>query len=609
MKRDVLSAWQRYQNSLEYMTQIGVANNAKKYVDLYEGRQWPDPTELTRNMPRPVINIIKMICRNKKAGILSSPVALRFKTDDVNQNMDEFNRFAEYIATEMDLQAADSEAMDDALIKGTGCWHFFWDESLRGKRGNIDGGLSVEIIDPLNYHVANPNQKDEQKQAWIIISTREELAAVIERTPTKYRENIKANESDSPYQEVEEEHSQYVTILTEYFRNKNGAVYWQKHTESGAITDEMPMTPTSEEGEDVFSGKIFDVYPVVSFAWDRRDKSYLGIGEVEGLEHNQKAINLIMALQLLKVQNESFGKWLVKEDALEGQAIDNSIMQVLIDHSKLGDGVKKIAETPISGMPMNISDGLLEQTRIVTGATEVMSGEVIGKGMSGAAIATLQAQAMKPLEEKQKAFWRAKQRQGIILAEFFKFYYESKPFSYEEKDADGQDKAIASVFDGREYVDSEIHVTVQAGAATAFSEGGDIAMLEALLAKDIISKTTFIDAYPENALSNKQRIQDAFAREEEGQVAQLTQAVQTLQAQIEKAADIIKAQSETVDKAALLVAENQRLKEQIITLGAEFTQKIESANQKIAETNTDAALFAQTIEQMLGRADKGNSGQ
>ena len=120
-------------------------------------------------------------------------------------------------------------------------------------------------------------KRTSKSKSWII-STREELAAVIERTPTKYRENIKANESDSPYQEVEEEHSQYVTILTEYFR-KNGAVYWQ-HTESGAITS---RTPTGEEGEDVFSGKIFDVYPVVSFAWDRRDKSYLGIGEVEGL--------------------------------------------------------------------------------------------------------------------------------------------------------------------------------------------------------------------------------------------------------------------------------------------------------------------------------------
>ena len=237
------------------------------------------------------------------------------------------------------------------------------------------------------------------------------------------------------------------------------------------------------------------------------------------MEHNQKAINLIMALQLVEGSERILWQMAVKEDALEGPSNRQQHNASSYRPFKARQRRAENSETPISGMPMRISEGLLEQTRIVTGATEVMSGEVIGKGMSGAAIATLQAQAMKPLEEKQKAFWRAKQRQGIILAEFFKFYYESKPFSYEEKDADGQDKAIASVFDGREYVGSEIHVTVQAGAATAFSEGGDIAMLEALLAKDIISKTTFVEAYPDNALSNKQRIQDAFAREEEGQVA------------------------------------------------------------------------------------------
>ena len=607
MKRDVLPAWQRYQNSLEYMGQIGISTNAPKYVDLVEGRQWPPKTEISKNMPRPVINIIKMICRNKKAGILSSPVALRFRTADDKIDMDEFNRFGEYIAKEIDLEAVDSEVVEDAEVKGTGVWHFYWDSNAAGKRGNIDGGMVVEAIDPLNYHVANPNVKDEQKQAWLMISSREELQSLLERTETKYKQNVAANESDSPYQEVEQEHSKYVTVLTEYYRD-NGAVYWQKHTKAGEITDPIPMTPKAEGGGDVFN-KIFDVYPVVAFAWDRRDKSYLGISEVEGLEHNQKAINLGVALQLLKVQNETFGKWIVAEDALQDQEINNEIMQVLTDHSKLGNGIRKVAESPISGTPSQIIEGLLDMTRVVTGATEVMSGEVIGKGMSGAAIATLQAQAMKPLEEKQKAFWRAKQRQGMIMAEFFKFYYDGKKFSYNEKDENGTDTPKANTFNGKDYADTEIQVIVQAGAATAYSEGGDIAMLEALVAKGMISKTTFIEAYPDNALSNKQRIQEAFAREEQGQIAELTKTVQVLQAQIEKAADIIKAQSETVDKAALLVAENQRLKEQIITLGAEFTQKITSANQKIAETNTDAALFAQTIEQMLARADKGNTGQ
>lgn len=612
---DKRSAWDRYQDSISYMTQIGIKDKAPKYVDLYEGRQWPSATELTRNMPRPVINIIKMISRNKKAGVLSSPVALHFTTDNVELKTEQFDRFYEYISREMELEEKDAEQIDDAIKKGTMACHFYWDKSKAGKRGNIDGGLECETIEPLNVHVANPNEKDIQKQKWIIISSREEVEAVLAGTDEKYKNNVVADESESAYKEVESDQVKYLTVLTEYFRDKNGEVFWQKHTKNGEISEAVSMTPSllspegiseAEDGlpdnpnEKPIRKNTFSFYPVVIGQWDNRDKSYLGIGEVESLEHNQKAINLGMALQLLKVQNEAFGKWLVKEDALQGQKITNEISQVITDYSKLGDGVKKIAETPISGTPMGIIDGLLEQTRMVTGATEVMSGEVIGAGMSGAAIATLQAQALKPIEEKQKMFWRYKQRQGLIMAEFFKFYYEERPFTYTKKDNLGKEKLEKDIFNGSDYVDSDFRVIVQAGAAAAFSESGDIAMLENLSAKGLISAKTLVDAYPDNALSNKKQIKEAFDRAEQEQVAQLTTTIETLQAQMQKAAEIIKAQSETVERATTLVQENQRLKEQIIALGAEFSQKIDEANKQLTETTADAAKFAQIIAKQAG---------
>lgn len=612
MKR---SAWDRYQDSLTYMTQLGIKDKAPKWVDLYEGRQWPASTELTKNMPRPVINIIKMISRNKKAGVLSSPVSLHFTTDNVDLDTEQFDRFYEYISREMELEEKDADQIEDAIKKGTMASHFYWDKSKAGKRGNIDGGLECETIDPFNVHVANPNEKDIQKQKWIIISSREEVDAVLEGVDAKYKDMVVADESESIYNEIENDQVKYVTVLTEYFRDKSGEVFWQKHTKNGEISKPISMTPTllSPEGiEEAHDGlpdnpketaakrTAFGWYPVVIGQWDDRDKSYLGIGEVESLEHNQKALNLGMALQLLKVQNEAFGKWLVKEDALQGQKITNEISQVITDHSKLGDGVKKITETPISGTPMGIIEGLLEQTRMVTGATEVMSGEVIGAGMSGAAIATLQAQALKPIEEKQKMFWRYKQRQGLIMAEFFKHYYEGRSFTYTKKDELGKEKLKADVFNGSDYSSSDFRVIVQAGAAAAFSESGDIAMLESLAQKGLISAKTMIDAYPDSALSNKRQIKEAFDRAEQEQVAQLTTTIETLQAQMQKAAEIIKAQSETVERATTLVQENQRLKNEIIALGAEFTTKIMDANKQLLETTEDAAKFAKIIAAQAG---------
>jgi len=617
MKREDGDAWKRYQNSLTYLSQIGLKAGAPRFVDMYEGRQWPPVTELTRNMPRPVINIIKMVARNKKSGVLSSPVKLHYKTDS-KSDTEKIDHFAEYIAKEIELEERDSEAIDDKIKKGTCCWHFYWDKSAAGKRGNTDGAVAVEIIEPLNVHLANPNEKDEQKQKWIIISSREEWDAVEAKTPKKYKDKLVTTASDSAYQETEQEGTKYITILTEYFRDKTGAVFFQKHTKAGAISDPTPMTPQvveqmglmeAEDGlpdadseiETPTSTRVFERYPVVIGVWDERDKSAYGIGEVESLEHNQKAINLGMALQLLKIQHEAFGKWLVKEDALVGQEINNSIAQVLIDHSKLGDGVKKIAETPISGTPMNIINGLLEQTRMVTGATEVMTGEIIGANMSGAAIATLQAQAMKPIEEKQKSFWRDKQRQGLILAEFFRFYYDNREFSYEEKDADGKVEQKTDTFIGSEYMEGDFRVVVEAGAAATFSESGDIAMLEQLLAKGLISGQTFAEAYPDSALSNKTKIREAMEREQQSQLSQLTQQMQQMQMQMEKAAEVMKAQSETVDKAATVISENRRLKAELIALQAEYTEKINQANQGLMEAQTDAAAFAEQLMALAGQ--------
>ena len=59
---NVTDIWKEYKNGLEYQGKIGIRENIPKYVDFYEGKQWPAPTENTKNLPRPVANIIKMIC-------------------------------------------------------------------------------------------------------------------------------------------------------------------------------------------------------------------------------------------------------------------------------------------------------------------------------------------------------------------------------------------------------------------------------------------------------------------------------------------------------------------------------------------------------------------
>ena len=115
---ETTSLWRDYEHGRAYQVRCGLAKNIPRFVKFYEGDQWPPATKNTKNLPRPVVNIIKFICRNKKSAILSVPVRTVFKTEDPLADMERFNRFADYIQKEMGMEALDKKAIDDAVKKG-----------------------------------------------------------------------------------------------------------------------------------------------------------------------------------------------------------------------------------------------------------------------------------------------------------------------------------------------------------------------------------------------------------------------------------------------------------------------------------------------------------
>ena len=170
--------WEDYENGLKYKSAMELGTKLPLFVRFYEGDQWPPPTKNTRNLPRPVINLVKMICRAKKSAILSTPIRLVYTAEDESANTERFNRFAEYIAKELGQEGLDKQAIHDGVIKGSYFYHYYWDAEARGKDGVREGALRGEIIDPLNIFFANPRERDEQKQKWILVRSREEVSSV-----------------------------------------------------------------------------------------------------------------------------------------------------------------------------------------------------------------------------------------------------------------------------------------------------------------------------------------------------------------------------------------------------------------------------------------------
>ncbi|MBQ8357088.1 MAG: hypothetical protein IJX39_04695 [Clostridia bacterium] len=607
-----------------YQTEMGFVQSFPKFVDFFEGRQWPAATRNTKNLPRPVFNCTKMIGRNKKSAILSVPGKIVYHAENDSPRVQLFNAFAEYIQKELRQEALDKDAIDDGVKKGSYHYHYYWDAEARGMDATERGALRCEVVDPLKIFFADPTCRDEQRQKWILIAQRREVDAVRALADADMnRDEICADENgENHYGEKEQGGDKLCTVLTRYFR-VNGEVWWERSTKSVLINAPRPLKPDvagalsemqsdgqedggskpppygKDLGGNASSAPVggFTLYPIVSGSYERREGSIYGIGEVEGILPVQKSINLLFALLILNNQQVAWGKYLVHPQALHGQRLTNEPGQVVTDYSPGFNGIKKLSEQVMQSQPIELATTMLNLLRSVSGATEVMTGETVGSNMSGAAIAALQAQAQQPVEELRETFWQVKIKQGLVLAEFFKHYYAGKHFTYPDKAADGTEQTLEATFDGSEYADLAFDVTVEATKGSKSSTAGDINMLDSALASKAIDFETYVTIFPEDAISHKKELLEALQRMKQGENAQLKAQLEQMQAALQQMQTEMAERQKAVDSVQRVVQENQKLKEAYATLYTEATQKINIANAVIRKMQADGMEVARDAQE------------
>lgn len=530
--------WNDWQKGLEYQKKLRLKETCEQCIDFFEGRQWPQATERTKNMPRPVINLIEYIVNGKKANILSSKISVVYKPLIYSQEESElategassFTSFANHIRKEIKQEDLDNQAILDGLIKGPYIFHYFWDKEKKTGMAKFDGGLNGQIIDCLSIVFANPKQKDEQKQKWIIIQSRENvetLKSIAKKngiTKTELELITADDDTEKNYNAEEQDGEEYATVLTRYFR-KNGEVYYTKSTQSMIIQEETPLTPdaqkikleldeetnkTNEDKEQVDIDKPentkfkMTLYPIVVDSYKEREKSIYGRGEVEQIIPAQRSINFNYAMMQMASQNMGWPKVLMRPRALQGKSITNTPGEIITDYSPNFDGIRYMTPPTFSSMPLTIADKLIEGTRMVTGATEVANGEVLGKNMSGSAIVALQTQAKVPIEDMQKRFWRAHEKIARIWEQFFKAYYRfDVPYSVESEN--GQE---VNSFNGSIYQNMDFETTIDVGPGSAYSESLSINLLEQALQREDINFDDYIDLYPETAMPFKAKLKE-----------------------------------------------------------------------------------------------------
>lgn len=629
--------WEMWQNCSSYMDSKALFDIVDRCTKFFEGSHWGNTKGKTKDLPRVTINQVEMITNSKVAGILQNNIKTTFYSDEAPDRAEELTRFNAYIEKEMKFNEICASVVEDGAIVGGSPVYFYWDEDAIGKHGEYKGGLRCEQLDILSLGVHNPKELDIQKQKWIILKTRQEVEEVKKLCEDKTKTHlICADEEEKKLSDTEEqEGSELCTVLTRFFRI-NGEVYFEKATKNVMIHGARPLNPNKislqdddliEDGSrDNLSDKpktksdtnrqnyMFSLYPVELYVYKKKKGCIYGRGEVEPIIMNNKAINFSFAMIAKSIEDIGFGQVVAKKGALEpGDRITNDPTKILIDkYAGAGQGLYSLNKQPFPAQVPTAISAIMDSTRSVTGATEVMTGETVGTNQSGTSIAYLQQQAQRPLNKLTERYKRFRERCAEIMAQFYILFYKDKKYTYKKDDVDNfktpQEQmmelngvvskvpnTVTERFNGSEYEDLDFDITCEAGTGSEWSELSELNMLELALTNGQIDFKTFLKAYPSHLITNKEVLLAGIKETEKGLVAQLQQSNVALQQQLKQCQEYIKQSNQTINNASNLIKRNRELEQYISNLQGEYTNKVNAMNQINSEVTQDASEFAQEL--------------
>ena len=633
-EKKISKLWEMWENCEGFMQKKDLFNLVDKCINFYEGNHWGKIGNGTKELPRVTINQIEMITNSKVSGILQSKIKTTFYSDKNPGKAEEFTRFNSFIEKEMKFDEICHNIVEDGAVVGGCPVYFYWDEDAVGKHGEYKGGLRAEELDIRNLGVHNPLELDIQKQKWIIIKSRVDVNEVKKMLDDpKCEMLIEPDENDRNLAD-EQEGTKFCTVLTRFFRN-NGEVYFEKATKTAIIHGARPLNPELvdlEEDEkpdspiDSFSDKpkketkkqskfMANLYPIALYTYKKKKDSIYGRGEVEPIIVNNKAINFSFAMIAKSIEDIGFGQVVAKKGALDpGERISNDPTKILIDkYAGAGQGIYSLNKAPFPAQVPTAISAIMDSTRSVTGATEVMTGETIGSNQSGTSIAYLQQQAQRPLNKLTERYKRFRERCAEIMAQFYILFYRNKEFTYKLDDVkinpiqsnNGEQvdpNLIVSIFNGNEYADIDFDITCEAGAGSEWSELTELNMLELALTQGKIDFKTFLKAYPPNLITNKEALLNGIQETENGVLAQAQATIQALQQQLAQCQAYIKQSNQMVNNTSNLIKKNRELEGYLSDLQNEYSNKINTLNNVNQEVTNDASEFAQQIfnSQMQG---------
>lgn len=576
--------WTLYEKGKNFLQKQNFFEKANRNIRFYLGDQWHGAK--LGNMPLVQYNFIKPIVKYKVSNlntkdyeiiIMSNNYDSLEEHEQMNRVCNKLNSHLSVIWEQMKMDRKFRRMKKDSAILGEGILYFYFkksEESEKEKTENIDretninmenieqlqeseeeltdyneestelmqeivkGEIGAEILNPLDVFYGNENEADIQNQPYILIKKRMDLDAVKEL----------ARNNDVPAEEVaqitvdkdvfeqagdaaKEEVDDQVLVITKLYK-KDGTVHYSQSTKTVEIIKDADME--------------LKYYPIAHMIWEDVYGSARGLGEVEPLIENQIETNKTLQRRAFIIQQIAYPKQVVDVEKIKNPSALNKVGARIELNGAIDDINRHIGylhPTQTSSEAVNLQNELIQTTKELANASDVVTGSVNPEQASGKAILAVQEAAQQPLTENANKATEALEDIGLIIFDIWRAYNVDgmNVLSIKEnkdlKDIqDGTKQYEMSTISSEQLEKLKPFIKIEITPKSAYDKYAQEQSFENLLVKGLITLEEYVELLDTNSVMNKRSLVALVRRrkEKQKQVQQIEEQANQKAAELEK---------------------------------------------------------------------------
>lgn len=499
-----------YDKGVQFNQNIELYENVENNENFYIGKQW-EGVQANGN-PTPVFNIIRRVTSFQVSKITAdnfsvqtTPLAStsKYSLGDVERLCDVVNKQFASLIERNKLVSMNREFVRNAAVDGDACLYSWFDPDIETGQ-EAKGDIRTEMVENTRVHFGNANEKDPQRQPYILIQMRWDL----EQAKDTARKNGFSPEQIKPDRDMQGNYydgltDNKVTVLVYFARDKKTGTIWAgKYVQNGNL--------------EKFRDTGLKRYPIVWMPWDYVQNCYHGYSLVAQVIPNQVFVNQAFAMTMRSLMTTAFPKVIYDQSRIKHW--DGGVGRAIAVNGggNLNDIAKIMDPATISPQIGQFIEMAIDYTQSLMGASDAALGDTRPDNTS--AIIALQRASDAPLELIKQNVYQAIEDLALVYLDMMRNYYgkryvQVKMLSKSQMANQPLGMSLPEqnfnvVFDFGILNEVPLSLKVDVGASSYWSEIATVQTLDNLLMQKVITLDEYLERLPEGFVSMKQELID-----------------------------------------------------------------------------------------------------